>query len=582
MKQRKINWNSVSTKLLFLVSVIILITSSIIGFTSYSIAKKLLIDEGKAELKYIVEGASVTLSVLNEQVENEEISLEDAKEKARVLLNGPKLSGDGGYDFKKSAFLYKDSGYILGYGPDYSAQIHPSNEVGSIPNDTKNREKMVEGAKAKTDDQHYVVYADKNDETGEVKNKIAYMTHFKPWDLSIGIAVYEDEFYSKLQELKILIIIITAIIAVISLASFYFLTRRKVKLLVDATNAAINISQGRIEKVTLPESKDEIGQLGYAFNRMTSQLSELLQNLNQTSNHLLDSATELSAVSEETSASSEEIGRAISEISNGTISQATDLDDTNQRVEQLNQLIETMNVQGNAIKEKSLDSVKAAGQGKKIVQKLLQTNDDSIKAFEQISIGIKELSTKIGDIFKITSTIESIAAETNLLALNASIEAARAGEHGKGFAVVASEVRKLAEQSNFATKQIQDMIAGIEKETVKTVETMESTTVHSQQLNQAVKETEMEFNHINTAISQTINEIEALNEELLQITNENQNITIAVQNASSVSQQTAASIEEITASVEEQVGAISNVAKSAEHLTELNKQLDELIKKYSF
>lgn len=87
-----------------------------------------------------------------------------------------------------------------------------------------------------------------------------------------------------------------------------------------------------------------------------------------------------------------------------------------------------------------------AEQGKKIVQKLLQTNDNSIKAFEQISIGIKEILTKIGDI----------------------------GERGKGFAVVASEVRKLAEQSNFAAKQIQDMIAGIEKVTVKI------TTVHSQ------------------------------------------------------------------------------------------------------
>ncbi|UZN01179.1 methyl-accepting chemotaxis protein [Lysinibacillus sp. MHQ-1] len=91
----------------------------------------------------------------------------------------------------------------------------------------------------------------------------------------------------------------------------------------------------------LPESNDEIGQLATAFNKMSQQLCTLVEKTKNTSEHLLDSATNLSAVSEETSASSDEVGRAITEIATGTQEQAHDLDTINQTVELLSNSIET-------------------------------------------------------------------------------------------------------------------------------------------------------------------------------------------------------------------------------------------------
>ncbi|BDC53738.1 methyl-accepting chemotaxis protein [Bacillus altitudinis] len=580
MKKKAFASRSVFFQLMSAIIVITILTGGLVGTTGYFLAKNVLIDAGKADLKHIVNGAMATLEQLNDRVEKKELTLEQAQEQARIYLSGPKNDNGKGYQFQKSDFIYKNKGYLVAYGADYSSQVHPVNDIGVIPDNTTNRQKMVAGATAKGEDAHYITYMDKDDATGEEKQKLAYMNQFTPWNWSIGIAVFQDEFYKELEQMKLYIILITAGVALLSMGVFYLAARGKVRLLKQVTAASKEIAAGNLERTSLKETSDEIGQLAKGFNHMSGELRALVSGLQETSSQLVESATDLSAISEETSASSEEIGRAIGDISTGTLHQASDLEVANQQMTQFNQSIENVKEQSDQIKRISDQSNQSSEQGQQIVQQLKISNEQSIQASQGIRSGIEQLSTKVQDISQITDTIESISNETNLLALNASIEAARAGEHGKGFSVVASEVRNLAEQTKQSAVQIQQMIQGIKEETTATAGMMSKTMDRFAELDEAVHATEQEFNSISTSISQTIVETNAMAKELNTLLEQNDLITKAMHGAAHISQENAAAIEEITASTDEQVTAISNVAKAAERLNELSMRLNQDIARY--
>jgi methyl-accepting chemotaxis protein len=122
----------------------------------------------------------------------------------------------------------------------------------------------------------------------------------------------------------------------------------------------------------------------------------------------------------------------------------------------------------------------SAHSGGQTVQTTVQTIEDLLNANQQTSSRIEELGRSSDAIGKIINVIDEIAEQTNLLALNASIEAARAGEHGRGFAVVAGEVRRLAERTSSATKEIDKTVRAIQQGTLEAVEAMRSSMGHVQ------------------------------------------------------------------------------------------------------
>jgi methyl-accepting chemotaxis protein len=582
--------NSISFKLLLSITVIILLISSAIGVLSYEFAKSELVKSGKLDLQHIANTTIPTLDLLNKEVESGNLTLAEAQSLAREKIDGTtfKKGKDTYYDYTKSPFLYKSQGYVYAYDQKGHVKMQPKQKIGTNQYDLQNKNgayvirDIIKASHATNLDDHFYTYTWINPGESQEREKISYVVYYKPWGWSIGIGAYTDEFYSDLVILKLYITLFSLGIAFISLLVFSLVVRPKMKLLKQASDASLKIANGELNLKKLPEGMDEIGQLAVSFNKMSTELTNMMQTIQTTSSQLLGSASELSAVSEETTTNGQEISAAMQEIAAGTVIQSEEIEVMFNKMESMTTSINNIQEEILKIKDISDISQKATNHGKEIVAVLHHTNQEADRVSEIVSNGILNLSSKIKDISHITETIQYITQQTNLLALNASIEAARAGEHGKGFSVVATEVRKLAEESHLATQKIQEMIEGIGKETEATVQYMTEMGRAGMQLNQSVQNTEEEFAAIERSVSLTINAVEQLNSEIKLVTEETNQIMNAGQLIAGTSQQTAASTEEITASIEDQTKALLNVSQSAEDLNTASEELNSLIRKYQF
>jgi methyl-accepting chemotaxis protein len=206
----------------------------------------------------------------------------------------------------------------------------------------------------------------------------------------------------------------------------------------------------------------------------------------------------------------------------------------------------------------------------------IQTSVET-SAVADVIIGLANKTQEIG---VISDTITSIATQTNLLALNAAIEAARAGESGKGFAVVAEEVRKLAEESAKAAKEISDLISGIQAETDNSVEKIKFVNNIAHQQEQSVEVAGNSYTDITNQMDLIIKEIEQTNKVIQDVYNNKDRIENAMSKIASLSESAAASSEQVSASTQEQTAAYEEMAALAKSLENYSIELKQQVEKF--
>ena len=173
--------------------------------------------------------------------------------------------------------------------------------------------------------------------------------------------------------------------------------------------------------------------------------------------------------------------------------------------------------------------------------------------------------------------ISGIAGQTNLLALNAAIEAARAGEQGRGFAVVAEEVRKLAEQSQEATKKIADLIGEIQSETGRAVEAMNTGTKEVKSGSGVVAVAGQSFEQIVALINQVTEQVRGISTNIQHMAKGSQAVVVSVNEITETSKNTVGQTQSISAATEEQSASMQEIASSSQALAKLAEELQEAV-----
>jgi methyl-accepting chemotaxis protein len=262
----------------------------------------------------------------------------------------------------------------------------------------------------------------------------------------------------------------------------------------------------------------------------------------------------------ETSRSVEQLLLAIDQVARGAQEQAHDLSSASAQAQEMAGGIERVADAARAVSESGQTSRETAERGALAVREAVARMSEIEQAVGQASArvsGLGQLGQRIGTVVE---TINDIAEQTNLLALNAAIEAARAGEHGKGFAVVADEVRKLAERSQRETRSIADLIEEVRGGTEHAVQAMVSGAERVRAGASQADEAGQALNEILAAVGNTVAEVDGIAEASGQLLERGREVSDALTRLSAVVEQASATAEEMTATADEVGRSIQGIA----------------------
>ncbi len=525
-------------------------------------------------------------------------------------------------------------------------------------------------------------YSWQNPGDSQPRTKVALVGYYPEWDWVIGASAYRDDMavasaglVAGRDQMLWTFVLVGLLLAVLGGGILWSATRKVVSPLRGIVGAADALARGEVDQDVTYESRNEVGlladsirrvisylqtmsqasaaiasndltvsvtpasekdALGLAFNRMTSNLREMVEQIRSASVALTEASSRLDDTASQTGAASGQVAQTIAQVARGAGDQAAAASATAASVNDLGGMIARINRAASDTDDRvaaasgalgsvasglvdasraSSEVVAAAGSAAEATTTGLASVGEVIRGMDRISTSntavvgaVRELRTKGDRIGVIVDTISEIADQTNLLALNAAIEAARAGSAGQGFAVVAAEVRKLAERSSQATKEIGSLVGEVQRGTADAVAAMERGAADVASGSSLAADAGACLGTITTSVAATRDAASRISEAVKEITAASdaavaasdaiatiaaetsrsavemqasaRTVSESTQAIAAISEENSAAAEEVSAASEEMSAQVQSVVEAAASLAEMARNLDALVDRF--
>jgi len=494
-------------------------------------------------IKHLVEVSTGIIADYQKLEAEKKLTREEAQAQAKEALRTPRFNTNDYY------FLYDFDGraVMVAGSPKLEGEVM----LGKTDNKGfKLWDAIVATGKAGSG---YIDYWFPRAGATEASPKRGYVICIPEWKWIVGTGVYVDDVDAVVTKAAIRYALISLVILAIVSVVGVMVARSIIRQLGGEPAAAIDLmSRAAAGDLTVQVNSSAKGSILDSAGQMLGSIRTMVSEIS-------DSSTRLSKGAESISTASREVATAAESQNDATQSMAA-------AIEEMTVSVRHISDSAHDTERESSQSVELADDGFKRIQTASSEINEIATTVSDASQRIHKLEERANQISSIASVIKDIAGQTNLLALNAAIEAARAGEQGRGFAVVADEVRKLAERTSSATIEIEQMISGIQQDTVLVVGAMGAALPQVEAGVKAAEGAAEALRQIKDGAESTLTRI--------------REVASATKEQSEASTNIAQRVEQISQMVEETTAAMQSTAETAADMEKISSELSHLISRF--